>query len=778
MVIKRLYIESFGKIKNREISLADGINILMGENESGKSTLLSFIKFIFFGFPKKSADESISEKERYLSWDTDSAVGYAEISADGTNYRIERSQKGSSREKVAIIDMASGCEVLSGERPGEYFFGVSEAVFDSTDCIRQLRLSSIDGGDIGLAIENLALHADESVSTQKALSKIDAVRKKYLLKKGNGGLLYELNTRKNQLAARIDVAKQKNMQILSYESALDNLSVACKARKEELAAKERLCRAYDTSQLLRRFDTLHSTEDRLRSISAESKRIHEKFGIDKLAGFVPDRAFINSLSLSKEKILSSYAELEIKNAMQRSTEAVTPPDEKMCSVAKRIEQDGKTPEEITASYKKATSEAKKKKRRGIFFAILAVLSLLATAGVGVLFYLDGGFLGLLSKRGLAALGIGLIISLESFIYSAICQKKKKNFLKDASDVLEYCDFDEEREQTNLSNYLSLCFAALRKKELFATQYTNAKENVTRQTDLLSTSVSEGVALLEPLKMTADSANARDVAEALGRAISLCEGFLSEIDLPDTEYKKYKALLDDRTAELSEYNEAELRAAISPDDEEQLSSVNISILRRECDFIKSKLESSESRRNAYERELIGLRATAENLERLTEEYASVCRQAEESEKIFNALVLASESIELSSEKIKNNTLPRLREEASRIFSLLTNGKYPELGIEKDFSLSVFAEGETRPIDALSGGTRDAAYFALRIALCSVFYNKEKPPLLLDEVFAHTDDGRTKNALSMLGNLADTGYQILIFTCHSRESELSKLPPIKI
>lgn len=777
MIIKKLYIESFGKIKNREISLSDRINILEGENESGKSTILAFIKFIFFGFPKKSADEAIGERERYLSWDNESAVGYAEISADGTTYRIERSQRGSSREKLAIIDMASGREVLSGERPGEYFFGVSEAVFDSTDCIRQLRVSSINGGDIGLAIENLALHANENVSTQKALAKIDTVRKKYLLKKGNGGLIYELSARKNQLSARIDAAKQKNMQILSYESALDNLDASFKDRKAELLEKESLCRAYDASQLLRRFDSLHSTEERLRRLSYESKEIYEKFGIDKLGGFVPDRAFINSLSGAKEKILSSYAELEIKNAMQKSAEAVTPPDERMCATADRIESDGRTPEEIASKYKKATSVAKKKKSRGILFAVLAAVALLAAAGTGVAFSLDGGFSALLSRRSLAILAIGLIISIECFIYSAVCQRKKKSFLKDASDILEYCDFDEERCQTNLQSYLSLCFAELKKKELFTSQRTNAKESVARQADLLSTSVSDGVGLLGRLGMSADP-DAKNVAQKLGEAISLCESFLSEVDGPDSEYKKYKALFDERSAELSEYNEAELRASIPPDIEEKLKEVNISVLRREYDFIKSKLESSDTKRQFYDRELIGLRATAENLAKLTEEYASVCRQLHESEKVLAALVLSAESIESSSERMKNNTLPRLREEASRLFSLLSGGKYRELGIEKDFSLTVFADGATRPVEALSGGTRDAAYFALRIALCSIFYKEEKPPLLLDEVFAHTDDDRTKNALSMLDTLSDDGYQILLFTCHSRESELSKIPPIKI
>ena len=38
MVIRRLKIKNFGKIRNRDMELIPGINVLYGENESGKTT--------------------------------------------------------------------------------------------------------------------------------------------------------------------------------------------------------------------------------------------------------------------------------------------------------------------------------------------------------------------------------------------------------------------------------------------------------------------------------------------------------------------------------------------------------------------------------------------------------------------------------------------------------------------------------------------------------------------------------------------------------------------
>ena len=43
MKIKNLKITGFGKVQKKEIEFRDGINIVYGENEAGKSTLLKFI---------------------------------------------------------------------------------------------------------------------------------------------------------------------------------------------------------------------------------------------------------------------------------------------------------------------------------------------------------------------------------------------------------------------------------------------------------------------------------------------------------------------------------------------------------------------------------------------------------------------------------------------------------------------------------------------------------------------------------------------------------------
>ena len=60
MNINKIKINSYGKLKNKEINLENNLNIIYGENESGKSTVLNFILNIFYGASK------IKMEKKYL----------------------------------------------------------------------------------------------------------------------------------------------------------------------------------------------------------------------------------------------------------------------------------------------------------------------------------------------------------------------------------------------------------------------------------------------------------------------------------------------------------------------------------------------------------------------------------------------------------------------------------------------------------------------------------------------------------------------------------------
>ena len=68
MKINKIKINSYGKLKNKEINLENNLNIIYGKNESGKSTLLKFILNIFYGASKNKKGKDISDFEKYKPW--------------------------------------------------------------------------------------------------------------------------------------------------------------------------------------------------------------------------------------------------------------------------------------------------------------------------------------------------------------------------------------------------------------------------------------------------------------------------------------------------------------------------------------------------------------------------------------------------------------------------------------------------------------------------------------------------------------------------------------
>ena len=88
MKVKELNIIEFGCLKDKRILLSEGLNIVSGDNETGKSTVLLFIKFMLYGLSRRSA--SNTERERSVSFDGHRAAGSMIFEADGKRQSRQR----------------------------------------------------------------------------------------------------------------------------------------------------------------------------------------------------------------------------------------------------------------------------------------------------------------------------------------------------------------------------------------------------------------------------------------------------------------------------------------------------------------------------------------------------------------------------------------------------------------------------------------------------------------------------------------------------------------
>ena len=65
MIIESIKINAFGRLREKTYEFGEGLNIVEGENETGKSTLAAFIRYMLYGFPgRASATELVEKKKR------------------------------------------------------------------------------------------------------------------------------------------------------------------------------------------------------------------------------------------------------------------------------------------------------------------------------------------------------------------------------------------------------------------------------------------------------------------------------------------------------------------------------------------------------------------------------------------------------------------------------------------------------------------------------------------------------------------------------------------
>lgn len=92
MIIKALHIDGFGKLINRSLSFSEGLNIIYGENEAGKSTLHSFLNAMLYGSEKRPGSPQRSGIHRYRPWDENAPFGGSiRFSFLGRTYTMHRS---------------------------------------------------------------------------------------------------------------------------------------------------------------------------------------------------------------------------------------------------------------------------------------------------------------------------------------------------------------------------------------------------------------------------------------------------------------------------------------------------------------------------------------------------------------------------------------------------------------------------------------------------------------------------------------------------------------
>lgn len=760
MRIISIHIDEFGMLENRDFTFAPGMNILEGHNESGKSTLLAFIKFMLYGAPARGTGDAVPERTRRLNWRTGRAAGSMTVAVSSGEYRIERSlvrtvsgsadaSRESITESLQVIDLTSGTPLPRGTQPGEHFLGVPVGVFESTAFVRQLGATGVDGTGVSEALENLLTSANETSNTNRALSRLDAARKSLLHKNGRGGEIYTLQTERTAVAGRLARAKAAGSERIAAQTLLDGLKKSAAESREKLAALNARCDASDALMLLRRFESLHALEKKTSELRTALGELRDAEGA---GDFFPDRAYTAHLRELEHKIGLAGADCARAETELARMRYEQPGDRARAEHAAEIRTAGGV-DALTGQHAALTQAAKSLRTYAILCFVLGALCVVGGIALAALLPSWVGY-------GVALFGLPVLAG------GIACLTASKHRREAVEALCRQYGLTAEADEETFGDWLRSCFAEEDQLKGYAEVLEQVEDDLAAKQNALDALRREALSALAKWNIAVIDGG---LGEALADAIPRAERDTEAAEELLRDLSKYDAVWQNTAAELADEDEAALRRRVEAAGVDA-AELNITALRRERDFVAKGLEAVEAKRIETEKQLIALDATAEDPIKLAAKVDELDRRIAELTARHDAIQLAAASLSDAAESLRRGIIPRLRARAGELLSAITDGRYAGVGLGRGMALSVETADATRPVELLSAGTTDAAYLALRLALLELLYPNEMPPMLLDESLVQLDDDRASAMLGLLGERCAEGGQCLLFTCQPREARM--------
>ena len=223
MKIDNFKINNYGKIENREVILTNGINLIKGYNEAGKSTILSFLNSMLYGIDKTKKG-NISEYDKYLPWLSTNFSGSMEYSLDnGQKYYVFRDFK---KKIPVVLDQNRNDITLNFKqsRKGIDFLeeqiGVDRKTFENTSISYQKLVVLDDKNKAEMAgrLANLVSTGEENFSYEE------------LIKKLNNKQLEEIGSSRtkkrpiNNIEERILKLEKEKMEVLNVKDKKEKMN--------------------------------------------------------------------------------------------------------------------------------------------------------------------------------------------------------------------------------------------------------------------------------------------------------------------------------------------------------------------------------------------------------------------------------------------------------------------------------------------------------------------------------------------------------------------------
>ena len=797
MLLKRCYVQGFGKLQNFTYEFTEGLNVICTENGWGKSTFAAFLRAMFYGLPQAGSRTKLEEAERrkYRPWNGGVMGGFLEFKADGKTYKAERTfGKKEAEDTFRLIDLSTNLE--SGDfstNLGEELFGLDKDAYSRSTYLPQNKIS--DGGmndSIGKKLGKMAEGEEEAGNFDRAFGCLEDLRKKYIpdRQKEEKGYVAELTKQATLLQSRMEACHRKEESAKPWKEKEQEVAQQRKQAEEELA----ICRKQ--LEAAAAYDALAAKKQHYTELCAreESLRVKKESIQGLFANRVPVLSEILSCRQDAEASVALAGELRSYRLEPEEQQELSELDRKFSEgtpdreeIQNCIRKESETKDALSQAEQAIKQEEEKAKQAGKakrIFAVLAVICVLFAAVACI-----GAFAGRNKTKteqtsevpeavreetlkeetessantGLLILGgvfaLGFLVTGGLGFRKAKEQRRAEDKAKGYSTEIERLKIQGEQGRTLLLRYAG-----------------TAEGDVTVGLYRLWEEVQRYEALLSRKEKLEHCRNKR---EAL---LAASIGLLTEYGMDTEDVTGSLRILENRIRDFMRIAE-DFEEAVNLREQFEKETPPESLLGLELP------EVSFSSAQEKERELLGriARATeeekdcrdraeaflaeAEECTELEEAYEEVTARLEAKKREHFYITETLKCLKSAKEQFSSRYMRGLSEAFQKYISLLgeedfvknTDGNFNGIHTDIDLNVQVTAYGEDKELGYFSTGMRDLVGLCMRFALVDALFTEESPVLVLDDPFVNLDEEKIKRATALLKETAKQ-YQVLYLVCH--------------
>ena len=767
MIVEEVCLRDFRSHENTKVSLTDGVTVIVGENGSGKSTILEAINFALFKGNRRSVllDDLI---RRGASTASVSLVFHV----NGRKYRVVRKRALGRAAGSALYEIkAEGEETLIAKGEAEVtheierILGMNSEVFTSAVYIRQGEIDallSIEPSEKKKLIGKLLGAEDLERAYAEMYKVVSEFERRLAELKGVDSEISELRERIK--SKRSELEELRNL-LRKAARARDEEALALRKLEKMLEAVEEGLRLLQNYRLLEkelahlrerlerlshysaRLEAVRERGERYQALDTEITELKEK---EKRLSVL--KALLNAKRREKEEIERELAGVEnhIREVLKATTKALgfsgePAPEELEKILEGRIGELQEEQSRIKREMEATTREAARLRSR----AREAEESLEE----------------LLSAQGSCPVCLSPLSGERKEELSREYRRKAEESLRRAEALERKLDemrselrYVEKRlaEANRIGGELSGMASKQAERQRLMQRAAELEEEIKKLEDerRLLEPVAQHIAELEREK--AELAEAyEEYIEARGY-LSRHAGERDTLERKIGEVERELARLGERLKEM----ERELGHGITED--------YISELRRRRDDAQAKLTELERSIAAAEE---AVKRVEGEIKELEERAASLEKKLEEKERLeaFVELLRKIRSLfhrDNLQRELRRRALPLIEQYTREVFEEF-NLPYSELTLSEDFNVTLFGPLGEESADMLSGGERVALALALRLGIARALSGSALEMIMLDEPTIHLDVQRRQELVEIIKKLSSIPQTIVV--THDKEFE---------